>query len=380
MSDITDFLNKSGELGERLAHRLRAFEEQLSDAVRTNDRAVDKLTAHLSDAGGKRLRPLLCFLTAELGPDPLNTHVMHSALVVELTHLASLYHDDVIDDAPLRRGVSSAQHIYGNQAAIMAGDVLFARASLLVAQLGPEAVKRHARAFQRLCMGELHETIGPAEGADPREHYLRVLADKTGSLVAASARDGVLSAGGSRDIADAVARFGEKVGVAFQIADDVIDLVSDSDLTGKEPGTDLLEGVNTMPILLLREHQASSAYSTSYGASYGTASGATGAIDAADATGTTDATGAAGVACSVGYSADPDGREILDLVDHGDLSDPAHLQRVVALLRRHPVVEETRVLARQWADDAISELEPLPDGEIKSALVDFAAMMVDRLS
>lgn len=345
MSTISELLNQGDELGKRLAHRLDELESQLHQVVRIGDEFIDTATSHLSDAGGKRLRPLLCMLTAELGSDPDSQKVFDSALVVELTHLASLYHDDVIDDAPLRRGVPSAQNLYGNRAAIMAGDVLFARASSIVAGLGPAAVRMHAEAFERLCMGELHETAGPREGDDPIYHYLRVLADKTGSLIAVSARSGVLASGGSEDIADIVAEYGELVGVAFQIADDVIDLISDRETTGKTPGTDLLEGVDTMPILLLRERAAR-----------------------------------AGEKGEKFAAVDPAGAEILKLLDTGDLVSGNNLERAVMLLREHIVLDETKRLAQKFAGEAIGKLTKLPHGEVRSTLESFATMMVDRLS
>lgn len=341
MSALSQLLDNGGELGERLAHRLLTLEQQLHDVVHIDDAVVDAATSHLSDAGGKRLRPLLCLLTAELGENPQSQAVFDSALVVELTHLASLYHDDVIDDAPLRRGVPSAQNLYGNAAAIMAGDVLFARASTIVAGLGPQAVRLHATAFERLCIGELHETVGPKAGADPITHYIQVLADKTGSLIAASARYGVLFSGGAPELAEAVANYGEKVGVAFQLADDVIDVVSDGDVTGKTPGTDLLEGVDTMPTLLLRDRRAR------------------GEISADN---------------------DPTGMQILELLDGGHLDEADNLERAVALLRTHPVLEETRQLAYQWADSARAQLANVPEGEVRTALEQFAHLMVDRIS
>lgn len=347
MSAVSDLLAQGGELGERLAHRLAVFEKRLHSTVRMGDTVVDAATSHLSDAGGKRLRPLLCFLTAELGANPEAESVYDSALVVELTHLASLYHDDVIDDAPLRRGVPAAQMVYGNHGAIMAGDVLFSRASRIVAGLGPRAVILQAEAFERLCMGELHETAGAGEGEDPIAHYLGVLADKTGSLIAAAARYGVLAAGGSEQAAAAVAAYGEKVGVAFQLADDVIDLVSEAEVTGKTPGTDLLEGVDTMPTLILRAQAAQAAQRGDNFAAQ-----------------------------------DPQGAEILALLESDALTaaDGVQLARVVTLLREHAVLERTRELARQWADDAVQELAPLPAGEVHELLSDFAHLMVDRVS
>src|SRR5699024_285070 len=186
----------------------------------------------------------------------VDDRVRQAAVATELTHLASLYHDDVMDSAPLRRGAPSAHEVWGNSIAILVGDLLFARASQLVADLGPKAVKIQADAFERLVLGQLNETLGPREDEDPIEHYLGVLADKTGSLIAASAHYGALFAGASGQAIDAVVEYAEKVGVAFQLADDVIDLVSDAEVTGKTPGTDLREGVATMPVLLLRDQAA----------------------------------------------------------------------------------------------------------------------------
>ncbi|WP_054953798.1 polyprenyl synthetase family protein [Flaviflexus massiliensis] len=314
---------------------MESVETRLQETVRAPEPDIDALTRHLAAAGGKRLRPALCLLTSFLGPNPGNEEAEISAAVVELTHLATLYHDDVMDDAPMRRGVPSAQQLAGNSAAILAGDVLFAKASALVAGLGPEAVRLHAVTFERLCFGQLRETLGTPEGVSPRDNYIHVLAEKTGSLIAASARYGVNSAGGDPEIAEAVSDFGEKVGVAFQLADDVIDIMSDGDVTGKTPGTDLREGVETMPILLLKERQAA------------------GTIN-------------------------PDGQRILDLL--AGERDDAEVEQSVALLRRHPVMDDVRDLARSWSDDAVASLDKIPDGEVKDGLIAFAWLMVDRIS
>lgn len=316
---------------------MERVEDQLLESTKVDDLVIDEAVSHLAKAGGKRLRPALCLLTAQLGPRPDAQEVLDSAVVVELTHLATLYHDDVMDDAPRRRGVPSAQYIYGNSSAILAGDVLFSRASSIVAGLGPQAVLLHAKTFERLCTGQLKETIGPREGEDPIAHHIDVLAGKTGSLIAASGRYGVLYSGGSEELADEIAEYGEKVGVAFQIADDVIDLVSDPDVTGKTPGTDLLEGVPTMPTLLLRQRLAD------------------GSIDEA-------------------------GREILRMLDTQDLAQEDNLATVVAMLRDHVVVDETRALAHAWVDAALAHLDAVPAGEVRDALESFARAMVDRMA
>ena len=332
---IEELVSATGSLNERLSELMESVETRLQEAVRSPEPDVDELTRHLAAAGGKRLRPALCLLTSFLGPNPGNEDAEVSAAVVELTHLATLYHDDVMDEAPMRRGVPSAQQLAGNSAAILAGDVLFAKASSLVAGLGPEAVRLHAVTFERLCFGQLRETLGAPENVSARDNYINVLADKTGSLIAASARYGVNSSGGSPEIAEAVAKFGEKVGVAFQLADDVIDIMSDGDVTGKTPGTDLREGVETMPILILKERAAA------------------GTIDEA-------------------------GQQILDLLA-GDVGDEA-VEKSVSLLREHQVMEEVRDLARTWSDEAVASLDAIPEGEVRNGLYAFARLMVDRIS
>ena len=148
--------------------RLALVEERLRDAVAQSDRLADATSRHLVDAGGKRLRPVLTLLTAQLG-DGSRPEVVDAAVVAELTHLATLYHDDVMDDAPTRRGAPSAHEVWGNSVAILTGDLLFARASMVVAGLGPAAVRLQAETFERLCLGQLHETVGPDVGEDPVE-------------------------------------------------------------------------------------------------------------------------------------------------------------------------------------------------------------------
>ncbi|MBU4214894.1 MAG: polyprenyl synthetase family protein [Actinobacteria bacterium] len=333
MSPTTTIPLTDPALARRLEERLAVVEERLRRAVSQADRLADDVSRHLVNAGGKRIRPLLTLLTAELGTQS-PPEVVEAAVAVELTHLASLYHDDVMDSAPMRRGAPSAHEVWGNTVAILTGDLLFARASATVASLGPDAVLIHAETFERLCLGQLAETVGPAPQDDPTAHYLMVLADKTASLVGTSARYGAMFAGCSQDVVELVARFGERVGIAFQIADDYLDLASEGAVTGKTPGTDLREGVPTMPVLLLRAQVASGA----------------------------------GL---------PGDGELLALLD-GDLSDDAVLDRAVAALRAHPVAEATRLRALELADEAVADLAPLPAGPAKEALVAFARALVVR--
>ncbi|WP_230977487.1 polyprenyl synthetase family protein [Georgenia yuyongxinii] len=323
------------DLEARLTPLMSDVEDRLRASVVGADQLVDAPAAHLAAAGGKRLRPLLTLLTAELGGG-VNDDVLTAAVAVELTHLATLYHDDVMDSAPMRRGAPAAHEVWGNSVAILTGDLLFARASQLVAQLGADAVRVHAETFERLCLGQLHETLGPADGEEPTGHYIRVLADKTGSLIAASARYGATFSGAGAELAEILTRYGEKVGVAFQLADDVIDLSADAATTGKTPGTDLREGVDTMPVLLLRQRAAAG-------------------------------------------TLDDDGLRLLERLGE-DLGSDEALSSIVADLRGHKVVGEARDLAAAWARDAVDELAPLPEGDVKDALGAFAGLLVDRLA
>jgi heptaprenyl diphosphate synthase len=326
---------KDPGLRDAIEPRLALVEERLRDAVSQRDALADATSRHLVDAGGKRLRPALCLLTSQLG-DGSRPEVLDAAVVVELTHLATLYHDDVMDSAPTRRGAPSAHEVWGNSVAILTGDLLFARASRVVAGLGPEAVRIQAETFERLCLGQLHETVGPPAGVDPVTHYLEVLADKTGSLIATSARFGAMFAGCESSMVKQVTEYGEFAGVAFQLADDVIDIRSDAGATGKTPGTDLREGVATMPVLLLRAR-----------------------------------VGAGG--------ASPDDVDLVRRID-GDLRDDAALAETVARLALHPVVDETAALAREWASRAKVAIVGLPPGVVREALLGFADHLVARAS
>ena len=322
------------ELAALLTGRMALVEERLRHAVTQADDLADATSKHLITAGGKRVRPLLTLLAAQLG-EGKRPEVIDAAVVVELTHLATLYHDDVMDSAPLRRGAPSAHEVWGNQVAILTGDLLFARASGIVAGLGPEAVRIQAATFERLCLGQLHETVGPPAGADPVAHYIQVLSDKTASLIATSARFGAMFAGCPGPVVQTLVEYGERIGVAFQLADDVIDLSVEGG-TGKTPGTDLREKVPTMPALLLRARVAAGA-------------------------------------------GDADDRELVELLD-SDLSSDADLEHVVARLRAHDVLAETRARAQAWAQDAVDVLAPLPEGSVKDELVAFAEAFVDRAS
>lgn len=336
MSNLTQ--QRLEELEDRISESLVQVENRL-DSVLSDDRGVlDDIIGHLAKAGGKRMRPGLVLLCSNLGSRPFSEEVLRASVVVELTHLATLYHDDVMDSAPTRRGVNAVQRVWGNNRAVLAGDLVFARASQVVATLGPEAVLQHAVTFDRLCRGQLNETFGPEAGQDAVQFYIQVLADKTGSLVAQSARFGAELSGAPEAVTKAVVQFGEKIGVAFQLADDVIDLSSDSADSGKTPGTDLREGVDTMPILLLRQDAARGVL-------------------------------------------DEDGQKILAELSRGTLvSEDAALERVVQMLRAHSVLERTRQLAFSWCEDAKAAISSLEDIEVKAALEKFADTLVNRIA
>jgi heptaprenyl diphosphate synthase len=242
----------SPELADLVTERLTATEELLKQTCKAEIEFINEMTTHLMAAGGKRFRPLITILAATLG-DASKIEVIKAAVVIELTHLATLYHDDVMDEAQLRRGAQSANARFGNAAAILTGDFLFARASELVADLGPAAVKLQAQTFERLVTGQLLETVGPAAGVDAVDHHINVLAEKTGSLIATAAQFGAEFSGAAESDVIAMRNFGEAIGIAFQLTDDIIDLTSVAEESGKAPGTDLLEGVPTLTTLLIQQ-------------------------------------------------------------------------------------------------------------------------------
>jgi heptaprenyl diphosphate synthase len=304
---------------------LELVEQRLGAHLHIADPVADAVTRYLLEAGGKRARPLLLLLTAHLG-DGISDDVLAAAELIEITHVASLYHDDVMDEAETRRGVPSAHVAWSNSIAILAGDLLFARAGRIAAPLGAEVAQLQARTFERLCLGQLHETLGPGD-ADPVEHYLQVLADKTGSLIAAAAECGALVAGADAAHREALRAFGERIGVAFQLVDDVIDLSADPE-TGKDQGNDVRAGVATLPMLLLarRDDRAS--------------------------------------------------RALLARLEQP--ADEADLAAAVAELAAHPVVDETMAEAERWQREGLAALESLPAGTVRRALEAFAEKVVSR--
>jgi heptaprenyl diphosphate synthase len=247
-----DFDSVDAELEERIRSGLERVEERLARSVDSDVAFLDEAARYLLEAGGKRFRPLLTLLAAEFG-DSSRDEVVSAAVVVELTHLATLYHDDVMDEAAFRRGSPSANARWTNSVAILTGDFLFARASAVVSGLGTEAVRIQSETFSRLVGGQIRETVGPSVGEDRLAHYLSVVGDKTGSLIATATRLGAMMAGVPERHTRTLTHFGEQIGVAFQLSDDIIDVSSESAESGKTPGTDLREGVPTLPTLLAQQ-------------------------------------------------------------------------------------------------------------------------------
>ncbi len=237
------------QLAAAVGAGMTAVEQLLHREVRSGYDFVTETSLHLIDAGGKRFRPLFTLLAAQIGPQAESPGVITAAAAVEMVHLATLYHDDVMDSATMRRGAESANSRWDNSVAILTGDFLFAHASRLLADLGPDAVRIIAETFAELVTGQMRETRGPGAGDDPITHYLTVIAEKTGSLIATSGRFGGMFAGATGEQIDSLQRFGAIIGTAFQISDDIIDIASPTDSSGKTPGTDLREGVHTLPIL-----------------------------------------------------------------------------------------------------------------------------------
>jgi len=228
------------------------IEQLMETELRGSDDLMTEAVLHLFEAGGKRFRPLFTVLSAQLGPRPDADEVTIAGAVIEMVHLATLYHDDVMDEAQVRRGAPSANLRWGNNVAILAGDYLFATASRLVSRLGPNAVRIIAETFARLVTGQMRETRGideGANGADPIEHYLKVVYEKTACLIGAAGQFGAMFSGADEEQIQRLSRLGSIVGTAFQISDDIIDIDSDPDESGKLPGTDLREGVHTLPVL-----------------------------------------------------------------------------------------------------------------------------------
>jgi heptaprenyl diphosphate synthase len=303
-------------------------EELLFSHIQGDYPLVEETSRHLVAAGGKRLRPLLTILASHYG-DKNKFGIIESAAVCELTHVATLYHDDVMDEAPLRRGVVSANNRWGNTVAILTGDYLFAKVSALLADIGPEAVRLQASTFERLVIGQIMETQGPQNGQAPLEHYMQVVADKTGSLISASAHFGAMVSGAPNEVKETLTVFGEKIGIAFQLADDIIDIASESHESGKTPGTDLREGIPTL------------------------------------------------VTLNVMNSTDSKDRALIKLLK-APIKDEAVVAQVLKELRTHDALGQSREQLLDIARDARTALGPLPVNDVTGALFSLCDAIIDR--
>jgi len=311
-----------------LKESMKRVEDLLFTHIQGDYPLVEETSRHLVAAGGKRLRPLLTILASHYG-DKNKFGIIESAAVCELTHVATLYHDDVMDEAPLRRGVESANNRWGNTVAILTGDYLFAKVSALLADIGPEAVRLQASTFERLVIGQIMETQGPQNGEAPLAHYMQVVADKTGSLISASARFGAMVSGAPNEVKETLTVFGEKIGIAFQLADDIIDIASESHESGKTPGTDLREGVPTL------------------------------------------------VTLNVMNSSNPHDQELIELLK-APIKDETVVSQVLRTLRTHDALAQSREQLLEIARDARTALGPLPVNDVTGALFSLCDAIIDR--
>lgn len=311
---------------------LAAVEVRLKQAAEAADPLVTEASQHLLVAGGKRFRPMLVAVTSHFG-DPARPELVDAATVLELTHLATLYHDDVMDEADVRRGAPSANARWGNSLAILVGDYLFARAAEISAGLGTEAVRIQAQTFARLVQGQIAETVGPRD-ADPVRHHLRVLSDKTASLISTCARFGGMFSGASQQMTNAVAEFGETLGLAFQLSDDLLDIASDRSDSGKTPGTDLREGIPTLPVLYALSSQDAD----------------TGAV------------------------------RLREILADGPVADDDLHAEALELLRDSSALKRARETVRGYAEQARRQLMVLPDVPARAALESLCDVIADRTS
>jgi heptaprenyl diphosphate synthase len=316
-------------LASEVLEGLALVEDGLRESARSQHEVLAEAAIHLMEAGGKRIRPTLVLLAAQFG-DPKDPRVVPAAVALELTHLATLYHDDVMDEANVRRGSASANSRWGNSVAILTGDFLFARASQILADLGPEAIRIQAETFARLVTGQIAETVGCQPGEDPLEHYLSVVNEKTASLFATSGQFGATFSGAPASVIERITPLCAALGVAFQLSDDILDVASESAQSGKTPGTDLREGVRTLPML--------------------------------------HALRAAG----------PGDARLVELLSMPDLADPQLHAEALGLLRGHPAMDMAKADTRGWAELARTQILGLPDVPARAAFEALCEFVVER--
>jgi heptaprenyl diphosphate synthase len=318
-------------LTAEMAEDLAVVEAALRDTSFGGDEMFAEVSRHMMQAGGKRFRAMLVLLAARFG-DCRDKRIVPAAVAIELTHLATLFHDDVMDEASIRRGSPSANSLFGNSVAILAGDYLFARASRILADLGPDAIRIQAETFGRLVDGQLLETVGLRPGEDPLDHYMHVITEKTGSLIATSGRFGAMFSGLPDETADLISDACLRIGVAWQLSDDVLDIASTSAESGKEQGTDLRQGVRTLPVLYALR----------------------GSADA------------------------PSEVRLRELLADADLTDPALHAEALGLLRESPALEAARETVRTWIGDARDLLAQLPGVPARAAFESLCDFVITR--
>jgi heptaprenyl diphosphate synthase len=308
---------------------LTRVESVIRQTVQSEESLLTEASLHLVNAGGKRFRAMLVLLAAQFG-DPEGEQVIQAAAAIELTHLATLFHDDVMDEAAIRRGSESANSRWDNTVAILTGDFLFARASRILADLGPEAIRIQTETFARLVSGQVAETVGPRADEDPLDHYWRVVTEKTASLIATSGRFGAMFSGAPEKIVTGLEVACEALGVAFQISDDILDICSETGQSGKTPGIDLREGVKSLPVLYALR------------------------------------------------STDPADERLRALLASGPLTDDAEYTEALALLRAHPAIKAAHAEMARWADRARDQVLALPDGPAQDAFEKLCNFVVER--
>lgn len=228
---------------------LAKIEERLEAALTPDDPFLAQIAQHLAKAGGKRLRPALAAASARAGGSSVTAEVVDGAVAVELVHQGSLYHDDVMDSADLRHGVESANRRWGNLVSILTGDFLLARASEMAAALGSEVAGLLAATIARMCEGQVRELADAFNVSRTEDSYLASIGGKTAALWSASCRTGALTAGLAREQVEALTTFGWSFGMAFQVCDDILDVIGTDEELGKPAGNDLMEGVYTLPVI-----------------------------------------------------------------------------------------------------------------------------------
>jgi len=232
---------------------LARFEPLLAESVVIGDSYLDQVTTHLINAGGKRLRPLLAFAAATGGACEASQDVLLGGVALELMHLASLYHDDVMDEALIRRNVESVNARFGNLIAIVAGDYLMARSAAIAADLGTEVAGLLARTLAALTRGQVSEVRTTFNLDRTIDDYFEAIGGKTAALMASACRVGAITANRDAACIDSLTAFGHAFGMVFQLRDDVLDLVSMGNQLGKPAGQDLAEGIYTLPVLVALE-------------------------------------------------------------------------------------------------------------------------------